>query len=78
MTYVPGIDRFLLTYSTDEVPHTFNTPPEVAKETWVQRTELVVLEGRTPWGAVATRPRRTLLGVPPHPISAADPWEVAR
>jgi hypothetical protein len=50
MTYVPGIDRFLLTYSTDEVPHTFNTPPEVAKETWVQRTELVVLEGRTPWG----------------------------
>ena len=27
MCFVPGIDRFLLTYSTDSAPHTFNTDP---------------------------------------------------
>jgi hypothetical protein len=50
MTYVPALERFLLTYSTDPVPHTFNTPREVALSTWDQRTELLVLEGPTPWG----------------------------
>ena len=50
MTYVPALDRFLLTYSTDSVPHTLNTPREVALETWVKRTELLVFEGPTPWG----------------------------
>jgi hypothetical protein len=50
MTYVPAVDRFLLTYSTDSVPHTLNTPREVALETWVKRTELLVFEGPTPWG----------------------------
>jgi hypothetical protein len=50
MTYLPALDRYLLTYSTDAVPHTFTTPPELAAETWVKRTELVVLEGPTPWG----------------------------
>ena len=50
MTYVPAVDRFLLTYSTDSVPHTMNTPREVALATWVKRTELLVFEGPTPWG----------------------------
>ena len=50
MTYLPALDRYLLTYSTDAVPHTFHTPPEVVAETWVKRTELVVLEAPTPWG----------------------------
>jgi hypothetical protein len=50
MTYVPALDRFLLTYSTDSVPHTLNTPREVALETWVKKTELLVFEGPTPWG----------------------------
>jgi hypothetical protein len=50
MTYVPGLDRFLLTYNTDSVPHTLNTPREVALATWDKRTELLVFEGPTPWG----------------------------
>lgn len=50
MTYLPGQDRFLLTYSTDSVPHTLNTPREVALSTWVKRTELLVFEGPSPWG----------------------------
>ncbi|HYY12109.1 MAG TPA: DUF4185 domain-containing protein [Kineosporiaceae bacterium] len=50
MTHVPALDRYLLTYSTDAVPHTFHVPAEAVKETWVKRTELVVLEGPTPWG----------------------------
>jgi hypothetical protein len=50
MTYVPGVQRFLLTYSTDAVPHTFNTPRDVALETWDVTTELLVLEAPTPWG----------------------------
>jgi hypothetical protein len=50
MTYLPALDRYLLTYSTDAVPHTFHTPPEVARETWVKHTELLVLEAPTPWG----------------------------
>jgi hypothetical protein len=50
MTYVPPLDRFLLTYSTDAVPHTLNTPPEVAKATWVKQTELLLFEAPTPWG----------------------------
>jgi hypothetical protein len=50
MTYLPGLDRFLLSYSTDSVPHTFNTPRQVALDTWDKRTELLVFEGPTPWG----------------------------
>ena len=50
MTFNPGIGRFLLSYSTDSVPHTFNTPREVAEATWVKRTELLLFEGPTPWG----------------------------
>jgi hypothetical protein len=50
MTYNPAIDRFLLAYSTDSVPHTLNTPPEVAEATWVKQTELLLFEGPTPWG----------------------------
>jgi hypothetical protein len=50
MTYSPPIDRFLLTYGTDSVPHTFSTPRDVAIDTWDKRAELMVLEGPTPWG----------------------------
>lgn len=50
MCYVPGIDRFLLTYSTDSTPHTFNTDPSEWKRSWLKRTELLVLEAKRPWG----------------------------
>jgi hypothetical protein len=50
MTYLPALDRFLLTYSTEPVPHTFGTPTEVAKATWDRSTELLVLEAPNPWG----------------------------
>jgi hypothetical protein len=50
MTYVPALQRFLLTYSTDAVPHTLNTPIDVAESTWVKQTELLVFESSTPWG----------------------------
>lgn len=50
MTYSAAIGRFILTYGTDSVPHTLNTPHDVAKSTWDKRAELHVLEGPTPWG----------------------------
>jgi len=50
MTWNPAVERFLLTYGTDSVPHTFATPVPVARETWDRQTELLVLEGPTPWG----------------------------
>ena len=50
MTYVAAIDRFLLTYGTDSVPHTLSTPKEEALASWDKRAELMVLEGPTPWG----------------------------
>ncbi|MGL4199624.1 MAG: DUF4185 domain-containing protein [Allorhizobium sp.] len=50
MTYSAPIDRFILTYGTDSVPHTLSTPKDVAVETWDKRVELMVLEGPTPWG----------------------------
>ena len=50
MTYNPGIERFLLSYSTDSVPHTLSTPREVVEATWVKQTELLLLESPTPWG----------------------------
>jgi hypothetical protein len=50
MTYIPALERFLLTYNTDSVPHTLNTPSEVAFSTWDKRAELFVFEGPAPWG----------------------------
>jgi hypothetical protein len=50
MTYVAALDRFFLTFGTDTVPHTLNTPKTVARTTWDQATELYFLEGPTPWG----------------------------
>jgi hypothetical protein len=50
MTYVAALDRFFLTYGTDTVPHTLNTPREVARATWDKTTELYMFEGPTPWG----------------------------
>ena len=50
MTWSPGLGRFLLQYSTDAVPHSEDTPLEIARTTWDRRSELVMLEGPTPWG----------------------------
>ena len=50
MTYNAAIDRFILAYGTDSVPHTLNTPHDLAKSTWDKRVELLVLEAPTPWG----------------------------
>jgi hypothetical protein len=50
MTYVAAIDRFLLTFGTDSVPHTLNTPKDIARATWDKTAELYVLEAPTPWG----------------------------
>ena len=50
MCHLPGIDRFLLTYSTDSAPHTFNTDPSEWQRSWLKRTELLVLEAPRPWG----------------------------
>ncbi|MGH2618636.1 MAG: DUF4185 domain-containing protein [Thermomicrobiales bacterium] len=50
MTYDPGLGRFLLTFGSDEVPHTFETPEAVVKETWHRHRELCLYEGPTPWG----------------------------
>lgn len=50
MTYVPGLERFLLAFGSDEVPHTFETPEEMVKQTWHRRRELCLYEGPTPWG----------------------------
>jgi hypothetical protein len=50
MTWNAALGRFLLLYSTEPVPHTLNTPPDVALATWDRQTELLVLEGPTPWG----------------------------
>lgn len=50
MTYDAGLRRFLLSYSTDSVPHTFTTPIETVRATWDKTTELLLFEGPTPWG----------------------------
>jgi hypothetical protein len=50
MTYDPALQRFLLLTFSDVVPHTMDTPPEVARAMWDKRTELQLYEGPTPWG----------------------------
>jgi hypothetical protein len=50
MTWNPGLGRFLLAFGSDEVPHTFETPPDVIKATWHRRRELCLYEGPNPWG----------------------------
>ena len=50
MVYNAALDLFLLSYSTDSVPHTFGTPASVAERSWVRTTELVILEASDPWG----------------------------
>ena len=53
MTWNEGLGRFLLTFNTDTVPHSLETPLEEAKATWDKQSELYVLEGPTPWGPFA-------------------------
>ncbi len=50
MTYNAALGRFLLAYSSDVVPHSMATPPQIAEATWHRARELVLLEGPTPWG----------------------------
>ncbi len=50
MTYNPALRRFLLLTFSDMVPHTLDTPPEVARATWDKRTEMQLYEGPAPWG----------------------------
>jgi len=50
MTYNAATGRFILTYSSDVVPHSLATPPKIAEETWHRARELVMLEGPSPWG----------------------------
>lgn len=50
MTYNAAVECFLLTFSTDSVPHSLDTSFEEAKKSWDKQSELYVLEGRSPWG----------------------------
>ncbi len=50
MTYNPALERFLLAFGSDAVPHVPGTPPEVVKATWHRQRELCIYEGPTPWG----------------------------
>ena len=50
MTWNEGIGRFLLSFNTDTVHHSLETPFDEAKATWYKQSELYVLEGPTPWG----------------------------
>lgn len=50
MTYVPGLDRFLLAFGSDAAPKSYAHDHEIARATWHRRRELQVYEGPTPWG----------------------------
>lgn len=50
MTFVPGLQRFLLAFGSDAVPKSYAYPPDLAWEHWHRRRELQILEGPTPWG----------------------------
>ncbi len=50
MVYNPGLQRYLLCVFSDVVPHTLETPTDVAKKVWDFRTEMQVYEGPAPWG----------------------------
>jgi len=50
MTYVPGLDRYLLAFGSDAVPKTYATDMDTAFATWHRRRELQILEAPTPWG----------------------------
>jgi hypothetical protein len=50
MTFAPKLQRFILSFHGDSVPHTYDTPRHVARQTWDTELELHVYEGPTPWG----------------------------
>ena len=50
MTWNAGLGRFLLAYSSDSVPHSLATTPDVAAKTWHRARQLTIVEGPTPWG----------------------------
>lgn len=50
MTYNPGLQRFLLAYGCDSVPHNYAIPRAFARQHWHRARELHLLESPTPWG----------------------------
>ena len=50
MTYNPGLNRFLLTFGSDVMPHSFAMPRDAARTHWHRRREFYLYEGPAPWG----------------------------
>ena len=50
MIYNHGLRKFLLSVFSDVVPHTLDTPTNVAKKVWDLHTEMQIYEGPSPWG----------------------------
>lgn len=50
MVYNPVFDRYLLSVFSDVVVHSWDTPNEIAEQTWDKQTELQIYEGSAPWG----------------------------
>jgi hypothetical protein len=50
MTYNAGLDRFLLAFGSDVVPHAYGMPREFARDNWHTQRELHIYEGPSPWG----------------------------
>jgi len=50
MTYVPGLGRFLLAFSSDAVTKSYAHDPAIAWARWHRRRELHIYESTTPWG----------------------------
>jgi len=50
MTYNKTLGRYFLSVFSDGVPHSLETPFDVAMKTWDKRAELQIYEGPSPWG----------------------------
>jgi hypothetical protein len=50
MTYNPRLRRFLLTFGSDVVPHSYATPRDYARTHWHRQRELHIYESVAPWG----------------------------
>lgn len=50
MTYNPRLRRFLLTFGSDVVTHSYATPRDFARANWHRQRELHIYESIAPWG----------------------------
>jgi hypothetical protein len=50
MTYSPRLRRFLLTFGSDVVTHSYATPRDYARAHWHRQRELHIYESTAPWG----------------------------